>query len=288
MLGRQDRVKRRTETNRRAAQLAAKAEEFQAEALYYEQQRRSWVGADTEKTIQELNQRCEAQVTELRAAHAAIEPEDEERLGSGKDPRLEILKSREQALKAELRQLQNGVSKEEVELEPKAIESHTIEDVIKGVSEVEATIEQLMQLTVADQQLTKREEKILHERTELSAALTEQIKAQSLEVVHRPKTGRAAVLEEAASHMQQTNKELMTQLSKFLDRYYPSDTESDRGGVKELLQDLMNRSVTKPQDSWLVLTEHNAVPQSVELLLRAGIAVKDEEDTRRIRLVKFF
>lgn len=286
MLGREDRVKRRTETNRRATQLAAKAEQFQAEALYYEQQRRSWVGAETERTIQKLNQRCEDQVTALKAAHTEIKANEEDNSVTASNTRLAILRSREEALKAELRQLQNGVSTDEVELEPKAIESHTIEDVIKGVSEVEITIEQLRQQTAADQQLLRQEETILRERTELNAALKEQLKTQDVERDRRPGSGRAAALEEAVSEMERTNQALMGQLSKFLDRYYPADPEG--GGVKELLQHLMNRAVTRPQDSWLILTGNNATPESVELLIRAGIAVKDEEDTRRLRLVKFF
>ena len=65
-------------------------------------------------------------------------------------------------------------------------------------------------------------------------------------------------------------------------------SEAEGHGVKELLQDLMNRAVTRPDEPWLLLTAHNASPESVELLLRAGIAVKDDEDSRRVRLVRFY
>jgi len=58
--------------------------------------------------------------------------------------------------------------------------------------------------------------------------------------------------------------------------------------LKSLLEDLMNLAVTKPSDPYVSLqlsTKH--WPPHVELLIRAGIAVKHPKDGSRLRLVEF-
>ena len=167
----------------------------------------------------------------------------------------------------------------------KGIQSHTLDDVLRGIAQVEASIEQLEERTAVDEKLCQQEEPVLNERRELTAALQEILRVRSSDAGGEPATGRVRKLEEAAAMLQQTNKSLMGQLSQFLDRYYPSSGEGT--GVKELLQDLMNRAVTRPDEPWLVLTD-SVRNENVELLLRAGIAVKDETDTRKVRLEKFY
>eukprot|EP00658_Telonema_sp_P-2_P067593 TRINITY_DN56508_c0_g2_i1.p1 TRINITY_DN56508_c0_g2~~TRINITY_DN56508_c0_g2_i1.p1 ORF type:complete len:286 (-),score=78.05 TRINITY_DN56508_c0_g2_i1:290-1147(-) len=285
MLGRPDRVKRRTETAQRAAAVAEHAKKLHEELIFFQQSRRGWVGEEMDETIQQLSGKCRSQLEALNAAHAELEPTSHQPSMSGGNTRVAILKSREKALKAELQQLQKGVSADEVEFAPKAVQSSTLEDVLRAVSELESTIEHVTAQTSADQKLAREESELLRERRQLNHALGQQLTIRSQEQQKQPTAGRAAVLEQAAMALQATNKNLMLQLSQFLDRYYPS---GDEGRVKELLQDLMNRSVTQPQEPWLVLTEHNAGPESVELLLRSGVAVKDKQDTRRLRLVKFY
>jgi hypothetical protein len=127
----------------------------------------------------------------------------------------------------------------------------------------------------------------LRERGELRDALTKRL--STLQSV-TDTTDRAArfqtKMEGQVGEVQEMNSVLMSQLSEFLDRFYPDNALSanpsqsqalsqvrhpgtrlslvftlintalqDEGrGLKELLQDLMNRSVTKADDPWLHLT----------------------------------
>lgn len=149
---------------------------------------------------------------------------------------------------------------------------------------------------------------MLKERDEIRAALKKQL--QDMPPV--PDTAERfanyqQTLETSVRNAQRSNGALMRQLSEFLDTYYPTDEaypasqsqglsqshassqqEPEGRTLKEQLQDLMNRSVTKPEDPWLQLTPQNSNPKHVELLLRAGIATKDPKDGRRLKLVDFY
>lgn len=288
MLGTGERVKCRADANRRAAELAAQAAQLQSEFTFFHDQRRVMSDNESDDAIRKLNLKCEAQASALIAAHGAIPSSDPEEPERGTEPsniRLSVLLSREQALRAELKQLQAGVTPEDLDLSAKGILGHTMEDVLRGVADIDATIAHLEAQTSENRRLADQEAAVLAERRELESALMQRVKAQPAK--RAPTAPRSKQLEASVLQLQQTNKSLMSQLSAFLDRYFPSQEDKSHS-VKELLQDLMNRAVTRPDEPWLLLTAHNASPESVELLLRAGIAVKDENDSRRVRLTKFY
>ena len=115
MLGTDERVRRRNATNQRAAELASRADRLTAELAYFEVQRRSWDTNEADDAIRKLNQRCETQANALIAAHAALPPSEPVAARAAGHTRLAVLQSREGALKAELHQLQAGVTREEIE-----------------------------------------------------------------------------------------------------------------------------------------------------------------------------
>lgn len=180
--------------------------------------------------------------------------------------------------------------------------SEAQEETWRSIRDIESTIKCLGSTVIETQKMVGVEELVLRERIELRKALSKRLESMPADLQDRlPRLQQR--LELQISEVQEANGMLMHQLSEFLDRYYPEDNShggsrsqagslglsQDQGrGLKELLQDLMNRSVTKADNPWLHLTTQNSNPKHVELLLRAGIAVKDPEDGRRLKLVDFY
>jgi len=175
------------------------------------------------------------------------------------------------------------------------------DEVWGAIRDIEAHVQHLDASVKADQLQCEKERKCLAERQELSSALKQRLHTLPAPVERRAE-GNQETLEHNIQGLQNVNSILMRQLSEFLDAYYPEESPSQSRsalsqsqatqdltrGLKELLQDLMNRSVTKAGNPWLHLTPQNSRTEHVELLLRAGIALKDPEDGRRMKLVDFY
>ncbi|KAF9147142.1 hypothetical protein BG015_011251 [Linnemannia schmuckeri] len=87
-------------------------------------------------------------------------------------------------------------------------------------------------------------------------------------------------------------QELMRELTKFLARYYPPiqpyDDDTTVYDLKQVLEDIMNLSVSRPADPYLVLVPGEYYPPHVEQLINAGVAVRHPRDSQRLRLIDFY
>lgn len=293
---------RRQRTLKRARLLAAVANRHNEELTFFKTQREV---ATTERdslsqAIETVKSGCDTTQKHIGQVHSTLDtastalPHD----------RLSFLKMKEAVLKSELEQMRTGLTAEDVLVNAEVQMSEAQEETWRSIRDIESTIECLGGTVTETQKLVEREALILQERIDLRNALSnrlESMPAASDLQDHLPRLQQR--LELQVGEVQEANGMLMHQLSEFLDRYYPEDSNhggspshagslglsQDQGrGLKELLQDLMNRSVTKADNPWLHLTAQNSNPKHVELLLRAGIAVKDPEDGRRLKLVDFY
>ncbi|KAF9141624.1 hypothetical protein BGX30_004425 [Mortierella sp. GBA39] len=87
-------------------------------------------------------------------------------------------------------------------------------------------------------------------------------------------------------------QELMRELTKFLARYYPpvqpDDDDATVYDLKQVLEDIMNLSVSQPADPYLVLVPGEYYPPHIEQLINAGVAVRHPRDSQRLRLIDFY
>ncbi|KAF9321498.1 hypothetical protein BG003_001620 [Podila horticola] len=58
--------------------------------------------------------------------------------------------------------------------------------------------------------------------------------------------------------------------------------------LKNILEDIMNLSVSSPGDPYLVLEPGSYYPPHIEQLINAGVAVRHPRDAQRLRLVDFY
>ncbi|KAG0195951.1 hypothetical protein BGX28_000332 [Mortierella sp. GBA30] len=87
-------------------------------------------------------------------------------------------------------------------------------------------------------------------------------------------------------------QELMRELTGFLSRHYPpiqpDDDDPTVFELKHVLEDIMNLSVSRPSDPYVVLVPGEYYPPHIEQLINAGIAVRHPRDAQRLRLVDFY
>ncbi|KAG0280966.1 hypothetical protein BGZ95_007641 [Linnemannia exigua] len=87
-------------------------------------------------------------------------------------------------------------------------------------------------------------------------------------------------------------QELMRELTGFLAKFYPPiqpyDDDATVYDLKQVLEDIMNLSVSRPADPYLVLVHGEYYPPHVEQLINAGVAVRHPRDSQRLRLVDFY
>lgn len=58
--------------------------------------------------------------------------------------------------------------------------------------------------------------------------------------------------------------------------------------LKQVLEDIMNLSVSQPADPYLVLVPGEYYPPHIEQLINAGVAVRHPRDSQRLRLIDFY
>ncbi|KAG0369759.1 hypothetical protein BGX24_002298 [Mortierella sp. AD032] len=87
-------------------------------------------------------------------------------------------------------------------------------------------------------------------------------------------------------------QELMRELTGFLAKHYPpiqpDDDDATVYDLKQVLEDIMNLSVSRPADPYTVLVHGEYYPPHVEQLINAGVAVRHPRDSQRLRLVDFY
>ncbi|KAG0282783.1 hypothetical protein BGZ98_006606, partial [Dissophora globulifera] len=83
-------------------------------------------------------------------------------------------------------------------------------------------------------------------------------------------------------------RELMRELTRFLGKHYPpvqpQNDDLTTFQLKDVLEDIMNLSVSQPSDPYVVLVPGEYYPPHIEQLINAGIAVRHPRDSQKLRL----
>ncbi|KAF8924791.1 hypothetical protein BGZ58_001424 [Dissophora ornata] len=135
------------------------------------------------------------------------------------------------------------------------------------------------------------EKQLLKELKEINQALQARRKdlAKLTEsgMSHESSERRQALLK-TREHVQ----ELMRELTKFLGRHYPpiqpDPDDPTTFDLKDLLEDIMNLSVSQPSDPYIILIPGEYYPPHIEQLINAGIAVRHPRDSQKLRLIDFY
>ncbi|KAF9119407.1 hypothetical protein BGW39_000323 [Mortierella sp. 14UC] len=132
---------------------------------------------------------------------------------------------------------------------------------------------------------------LLKELKEIQRAL----QARRLDLATTGEAGASQKSSEGRTKLLDTKvlvQELMRELTGFLAKYYPpiqpDDDDTTVFDLKQVLEDIMNLSVSRPADPYLVLVHGEYYPPHVEQLINAGIAVRHPRDAQRLRLVDFY
>ncbi|KAI9493421.1 centromere protein Cenp-K [Zychaea mexicana] len=166
-----------------------------------------------------------------------------------------------------------------------------------------STVEQLHEaLKTVDQELTDTTEALRREQTVLSECqqITEVLQ-QRVEEARQPEAMQRASIEahETLNRLRDKHRTIMGELINFVNEHFPphpvdgapemidEGDEVDTCELAFLLEDLMNLAVLKPHDPYLTLIEGTYWSPYIETIIKAGIAVRDPENSSRIRLVDF-
>ncbi|KAG0031794.1 hypothetical protein BGZ81_000564 [Podila clonocystis] len=235
---------------------------------------------------QELGQQ---RVEALQATREALYQRCQEKL-KALDQQMEILRMEQRRLQYLVRRLK--ASKETVFDELPEVTrlrvNQSVQDSIHGYEIgtplLKTEMEDTKQELAAENQTLKE---ALEIKEALNARLADLAKAIEKGTSQESSQGRQKLLE-ARLQVQ----ELMRELTGFLNIHYPPIQPDDNDPavfhLKNILEDIMNLSVSSPGDPYLVLERGNYYPPHIEQLINAGIAVRHPRDAQRLRLVDFY
>ncbi|KAL1923298.1 uncharacterized protein VTP21DRAFT_8278 [Calcarisporiella thermophila] len=250
------------------------------------------------EAIEILKQECEDARSRLELAHSRIGStvaQDEVKM-----QRLRVLKAEERRLNKEIAQQTNASS---------LIES-THEEVLRVLvkDHINRTIQQYRNALIGLRQELRdteanlaREREILNESLEIETAL--QRKLESLQTSSSTYNSKLSETKQEISAVKKRSHRIMTELVKFIDKYYPPryiEARERRGplddmfgvnqktsSLKSILEDLMNLAVARPGDAYVQIRPDIHWPPYIELLVKAGIATRHPRDASKIKLVEF-
>ncbi|KAF9346521.1 hypothetical protein BGX34_003832 [Mortierella sp. NVP85] len=95
-------------------------------------------------------------------------------------------------------------------------------------------------------------------------------------------------IRERRAHVQDLTRELTMFLKKHYPPFQPDPEDPTVFELKDILEDIMNLSVSQPADPYVDLVHGHYHPPHVEQLINAGIAVRHPRDSQKLRLVDFY
>ncbi|KAF9919376.1 hypothetical protein BX616_005419 [Lobosporangium transversale] len=95
-------------------------------------------------------------------------------------------------------------------------------------------------------------------------------------------------LQQLRDHTGELMKELVHFLAKHHPPIQPDPDEKAEFELKHILEDIMNLSVSQPEDPYVVLVPGKYYPPHIEHLINAGIAVRHPRDSQKLRLINFY
>ncbi|KAG0371143.1 hypothetical protein BGZ54_010117 [Gamsiella multidivaricata] len=135
------------------------------------------------------------------------------------------------------------------------------------------------------------ERQLLKELKEINQAL----QARRKDLANLVESGMSQESSQDRQRMLETRvqvQELMRELTRFLSKHYPpiqpDDDNPNVFQLKDILEDIMNLSVSQPADPYLVLVHGEYYPPHIEQLINAGIAVRHSRDSQKLRLIDFY
>ncbi|KAI8137353.1 centromere-associated protein K-domain-containing protein [Fennellomyces sp. T-0311] len=209
---------------------------------------------------------------------------------------LDTLKQEEQDLRRQLDQqltMMNDVDRPSnetiVELQFKEKLSRTVQQLHEALKWID------LELTEAEE-TKEKEMNVLRDYEEVTEVLSKRLEQA------RDQGAREHALSERKEKLnvlRDRHRDVMDELVTFLETYYPShpvdgsegwrpgDAEPEMCQMSYILEDLMNLTVIKPHDPYLVLVKGQYWSPYIETIIKAGIAVRHPDDVHKIRLVDF-
>ncbi|GJJ69953.1 centromere protein K [Entomortierella parvispora] len=248
--------------------------------------------ASLRETGEILRQRCLTKIeklNELKDQIAKKQSKDQSGMKTG-DPATEILKLEEARLRYDLNLVS---SKTDPDVEPlpeltKIRVQRMVQDSIQDYAVMTPLIRKELEDTRKD--LTA-EKLLLKELNEINRALQTRRK----ELQQTIESGTSQESSQGRQKVQEMKKQvqgLMRELTGFLTEHHPPyqpDPDSpDVFELKHILEDIMNSSVSRPADPYIVLVPGEYYPPHVEQLINAGIAVRHPRDAQKLRLIDFY
>ncbi|KFH72337.1 hypothetical protein MVEG_02628 [Podila verticillata NRRL 6337] len=255
----------------------------------FEQQRVEALKATREALYQRCREKLQA-LDELKVRLAEKGTPAQSANPSSRSKQLDILRTEEQRLRYHVQRLKaskHTVFDELPEVTRLRV-NQSVQDSIHGYEIgtplLKAELEETKQELAAENQTLKESLEI---KEALNARLSDLAKAIEKGTSQESSQGRQKLLE-ARLQVQ----ELMRELTGFLNAHYPpiqpDDDDPAAFQLKNILEDIMNLSVSSPGDPYLVLERGSYYPPHIEQLINAGIAVRHPRDAQRLRLVDFY
>ncbi|KAG0282226.1 hypothetical protein BGZ96_000720 [Linnemannia gamsii] len=243
-----------------------------------------------------LHQRCVAKLEKLNQLRQQVSSTQQSLIqpprntNSLQDQQLAILRMEEARLTAEQQKIQadRNTFPDMLPEVSKLRVRQTVHDSIHEYGIMLPLLKQELEETQAE--LTG-EAQLLKELKEIRRAL----QARRQDLATTGEVGSSQKSSQGRTKMLETKvlvQELMRELTGFLARYYPpiqpDDDDPTVYELKQILEDIMNLSVSRPADPYLVLVPGEYHPPHVEQLINAGVAVRHPRDSQRLRLVDFY
>jgi len=219
---------------------------------------------------------------------------------SNSPSKIVILEEKEKSLHAAILQQQKGV------IYDPDIHSETVmnivyqKEVARVLKELDETILEIKRSINEQNILLEKEQEFYKEQLQINSALQHKLEEKEK---HIPTSNKEIFLKNKVQEYNNTNTSLVKDLSKFLGTHFPaielelpkrkqnnkSNDDNEENiiyNLANMLQELMNLSVSKPHDPYVRLTKEHYAPY-IELLLRAQIAEKHPTNSELIRLIPF-
>ncbi|KAG0210231.1 centromere-associated protein K-domain-containing protein [Mortierella sp. GBAus27b] len=239
-----------------------------------------------------LHQRCIEKLerlNQLRQEHASRQRQPKS-FDTLEDQQLAILRLEEARLQAEYNRIKanQDITSEVLPEVTNLKVRQMIQDSVRDYGVVLPRLKKELEETKAE---LASETQLLKELKEINQAL--QARRQDLARLFEPGTNQEStqkkqMVKERRAHVQDLTRELTMFLKKHYPAIQPDSDDSTVFQLKDILEDIMNLSVSKPADPYVDLVHGQYHPPHVEQLINAGIAVRHPRNSQKLRLVDFY
>ncbi|KAK3818469.1 MAG: centromere-associated protein K-domain-containing protein [Benniella sp.] len=240
-----------------------------------------------------LRQRCNAKLerlNQLKQEYANKQSPPPKSADTLQDQQLAILRLEEARLRADVNQIQ---ANQEItpEFLPELASLRARQMILGSIRDYNIMLPRLKKELEETRAELASETQLLNELKEIHQALQTRRKdlAKTVESgMSQDNNKTKQAIRERRTHVQDLTRELTMFLKKHYPPIQPDPNDPTVFELKDILEDIMNLSVSQPADPYVDLVHGHYHPPHVEQLINAGIAVRHPRDSQKLRLVDFY